>query len=271
MRHQPAGARAPHGASSRDLGAGRGWQGRQELATSRWRAERSGSNEKLRRTEEARKTHAETDRTSLIRSCTAPRQRHTLVKCISPRCRREILYGGMRAISWTMGSAWGPALREHGRFHNYPGRPRCRRGGTQGIGEGIACRFAQAGAEVWILGRNEAKGNLAGERARCCPEHHFINADFSLFAEAKRVAHDIRTRADPAGSTNSSCVKHAARETLIMDTFIDAGVPLDADVQPDLEEGQLTRRRPLRGYCCIPVPAFWCPLDIYLEWRLALK
>ncbi|KAF8489226.1 hypothetical protein JB92DRAFT_2836111 [Gautieria morchelliformis] len=170
-----------------------------------------------------------------------------------------------------MGSAWGPALREHGRFHNYPGRPRCRRGGTQGIGEGLACRFAQAGAEVWILGRNEAKGHLAGERDRCCPEHHFINADFSLFVEAKHVAHDIRTRADLAGSTNSSCVKyiytnfwgdraafcrtgpvavrawHAARETLIMDTFIDAGVALDADVQADVEEGQLTRRRPLRA------------------------
>lgn len=33
-------------------------------------------------------------------------------------------------------------------------------GGTQGIGEGIACRFAQAGAEVWIVGRNESKGPL---------------------------------------------------------------------------------------------------------------
>ncbi|KAF8492262.1 hypothetical protein JB92DRAFT_3003887, partial [Gautieria morchelliformis] len=44
------------------------------------------------------------------------------------------------------------------RFHNYPGRPRCRLGGTQGIMEGIACPFAQAGAEVWIVGRNEAQG-----------------------------------------------------------------------------------------------------------------
>jgi short-subunit dehydrogenase len=31
-------------------------------------------------------------------------------------------------------------------------------GGTQGIGEGIACRFAQAGAEVWFIGRNDSKG-----------------------------------------------------------------------------------------------------------------
>lgn len=31
-------------------------------------------------------------------------------------------------------------------------------GGTQGIGAGIAWRFARAGAEVWIIGRNEKKG-----------------------------------------------------------------------------------------------------------------
>ncbi|KAF8459667.1 hypothetical protein JB92DRAFT_2839313 [Gautieria morchelliformis] len=66
-----------------------------------------------------------------------------------------------------------------------------------GIREGIACPFAQAGAEVWIVGRNEAQGNLAGEQARCFPENHFIKADLSLFAEAKRVPHDIRTRAGP--------------------------------------------------------------------------
>ncbi|KAF8525443.1 hypothetical protein JB92DRAFT_2826780 [Gautieria morchelliformis] len=31
------------------------------------------------------------------------------------------------------------------------------------------------------------------------PEHHFIRADLGLFAEAERVAHDIRTRAGPRG------------------------------------------------------------------------
>jgi hypothetical protein len=31
------------------------------------------------------------------------------------------------------------------------------------------------------------------------PEHHFIKADLTLLAEAKRVAHDVRTRAGPRG------------------------------------------------------------------------
>ncbi|KAF8488453.1 hypothetical protein JB92DRAFT_3101055 [Gautieria morchelliformis] len=148
------------------------------------------------------------------------------------------------------------------RFHNYPGRPRSRRGGTQGIGEGIACRFTQAGAEVCILGLNDGKGNLAGEQARCCPEHHFINADLSLFqrpsallttsvhAQAPRdllTRHVSRFMCSAQRSCRGSCLACYSRDSLIMDTLTDAGVALDADVQPDLEEGQLTRRRPLRA------------------------
>ncbi|KAF8501940.1 NAD(P)-binding protein [Gautieria morchelliformis] len=81
-------------------------------------------------------------------------------------------------------------------------------GGTQGIGEGIACRFAQAGAEVWIVGRNESKANAVLARLKeiskenkigAAPEHHFIKADLSLLAEATRVAQDIRTRSGPRG------------------------------------------------------------------------
>ena len=33
-------------------------------------------------------------------------------------------------------------------------------GGTGGIGAGIARRFAKAGADVWIVGRSEAKGTV---------------------------------------------------------------------------------------------------------------
>ncbi|KAF8583670.1 NAD(P)-binding protein [Ramaria rubella] len=81
-------------------------------------------------------------------------------------------------------------------------------GGTQGIGEGVAARFARAGAEVWIVGRNESKANTVLEKLKAtsqehkiapAPMHHFIKADLSLIAEAKRVAEDIRANAGPQG------------------------------------------------------------------------
>ncbi|KAF8462193.1 hypothetical protein JB92DRAFT_2839017 [Gautieria morchelliformis] len=53
------------------------------------------------------------------------------------------------------------------------------------------------------------------------PEHHFIRADLGLFAEAKRVAHDTRTRADPRGidhlvvsrSCRGSCLACCSRDS----------------------------------------------------------
>ncbi|KAF8463733.1 hypothetical protein JB92DRAFT_3103000 [Gautieria morchelliformis] len=127
-------------------------------------------------------------------------------------------------------------------------------GGTQGNGEGIACRFAQAGAEVWILGRNEAKGNLAGERDRCCPEHHFINADFSLFAEAKHVAHDIRTRAGPAGSTNSTYIRTSEGieqhfDVQVLSRFV-LGYVLTVDAYPVVKKGVMTVMKPASRCGC---------------------
>ncbi|KAF8583669.1 NAD(P)-binding protein [Ramaria rubella] len=81
-------------------------------------------------------------------------------------------------------------------------------GGTQGIGAGVAVRFAKAGAEVWIVGRNESKANTVLEKLKAtsqeqkidpAPVHHFIKADLSLVTEAKRVAADVRDRAGLRG------------------------------------------------------------------------
>ncbi|KAF8524774.1 hypothetical protein JB92DRAFT_2826969 [Gautieria morchelliformis] len=54
------------------------------------------------------------------------------------------------------------------------------------------------------------------------PEHHFIRAYLGLFAEAKHVAQDTRTRADPAGSTTSSCIKVLSRFVLGYAVAVDA-------------------------------------------------
>lgn len=50
------------------------------------------------------------------------------------------------------------AIAECNALITIPGARVVVAGGTQGIGAGIACRFAMAGAEVWIIGRNETKG-----------------------------------------------------------------------------------------------------------------
>ncbi|KAF8581711.1 NAD(P)-binding protein [Ramaria rubella] len=81
-------------------------------------------------------------------------------------------------------------------------------GGTQGIGEAVAYRFAEAGAAVWIIGRNEMKANdvllrlreiSEEQRVDPPPEHHFMKADLSLIAEAKRIAREIRVRGGTRG------------------------------------------------------------------------
>ncbi|KAF8529718.1 hypothetical protein BU17DRAFT_73046 [Hysterangium stoloniferum] len=81
-------------------------------------------------------------------------------------------------------------------------------GGTQGIGEAVATRFARAGATVWIIGRNEVKANailknlaeLSQQTQQTIKsEHLFIKADLSLVSEAKRVAEIVSDRAGPRG------------------------------------------------------------------------
>ncbi|PWN53818.1 NAD(P)-binding protein [Violaceomyces palustris] len=92
-------------------------------------------------------------------------------------------------------------------------------GGTQGIGAGIALRFALSGASVWIIGRNEAKASdvlntlcqasaeaarrrgldpgVAGESGKSM--HEFFKADLSLTSEVKRVAGEVAEKAGKGG------------------------------------------------------------------------
>lgn len=88
-------------------------------------------------------------------------------------------------------------------------------GGTQGIGAGIALRFALAGASVWVIGRSEERGkeivkkleqaSLEGARRRQRaadgdkPEFDFLRADLSDVEEIKRVAEVVKQKAGSRG------------------------------------------------------------------------
>lgn len=88
-------------------------------------------------------------------------------------------------------------------------------GGTQGIGAGIALRFALAGASVWIIGRSEGRGaevvkkleqaSLESARRRnkdigsIKVDHTFLRADLSDVDEIKRVAVEVKKRAGSNG------------------------------------------------------------------------
>ncbi|PWN46012.1 NAD(P)-binding protein [Ceraceosorus guamensis] len=87
-------------------------------------------------------------------------------------------------------------------------------GGTQGIGAGIALRFAQAGAEVYIIGRNKEKGEGVikqliaateelkkrnGESIQVDAQHAFFKADLSDVGEIKRVIDEVQQRAGSKG------------------------------------------------------------------------
>ncbi|UZJ54578.1 hypothetical protein CBS101457_003898 [Exobasidium rhododendri] len=88
-------------------------------------------------------------------------------------------------------------------------------GGTQGIGAGIALRFALAGATVWVVGRSEERGveivkklhqaSLEAARRRKIEQedsdvdHAFFQADLSDVEEIKRVAEDVRKRSGKEG------------------------------------------------------------------------
>lgn len=88
-------------------------------------------------------------------------------------------------------------------------------GGTQGIGAGIALRFALAGASVWIIGRSEERGaevvkklqqaSLEAARKQSInqedfkADHAFLKADLSDVNEIKRVAEEVKKRAGSEG------------------------------------------------------------------------
>lgn len=89
-------------------------------------------------------------------------------------------------------------------------------GGTQGIGAGIALRFALAGASVWLIGRSEERGkqvidqlklaSAEAARRQGIPEaesatnrHDFFSADLSNPKEVKRVAKTIIEKAGDEG------------------------------------------------------------------------
>ncbi|PWZ01333.1 NAD(P)-binding protein [Testicularia cyperi] len=95
-------------------------------------------------------------------------------------------------------------------------------GGTQGIGAGIALRFALAGASVWLVGRSEDKaqevlkklqdasaeaarrsqvngGSSASSSPGSNAEHEFFKADLSNTQAIRKLADDISSKAGSRG------------------------------------------------------------------------
>jgi NAD(P)-dependent dehydrogenase (short-subunit alcohol dehydrogenase family) len=74
-------------------------------------------------------------------------------------------------------------------------------GGTQSIGAGIAIRFAELGASVLIIGRNETNGNKMVEKLKNTSSNNgwdrekvrfgFARRDLSSVEEIKGAAQDI--------------------------------------------------------------------------------
>jgi NAD(P)-dependent dehydrogenase (short-subunit alcohol dehydrogenase family) len=89
-------------------------------------------------------------------------------------------------------------------------------GGTQGIGAGIALRYALAGAEVWLIGRSRERGDAvvqklqqasqeyqrrSGKAAHTsgAKEHVFFSADLADAREITRVVEEVRQKAGEKG------------------------------------------------------------------------
>ncbi|GAA5921864.1 hypothetical protein JCM3775_001865 [Rhodotorula graminis] len=79
-------------------------------------------------------------------------------------------------------------------------------GGTQGIGAAVGLRFAQAGANVYVIGRNEKLGEDVVRRCRAQAgaaadgkTFEFIKADLSSVSEVHRVAKELERKTGKAG------------------------------------------------------------------------
>ncbi|ORY89376.1 hypothetical protein BCR35DRAFT_300532 [Leucosporidium creatinivorum] len=70
-------------------------------------------------------------------------------------------------------------------------------GGTQGIGAATGIRFAQAGASVFVIGRNEELGNKVVEELKKAGKGgkaEFIKADLSLVSSVKTLADQLKQK-----------------------------------------------------------------------------
>ncbi|GAA6001394.1 hypothetical protein JCM10207_006645 [Rhodosporidiobolus poonsookiae] len=78
-------------------------------------------------------------------------------------------------------------------------------GGTNGIGAAVSLRFAQAGSNVFIIGRNEDLGQKVVEQMKAAGTaaegrtFEFIKADLSSVKEVKRVADELKAKTGAKG------------------------------------------------------------------------
>ncbi|POY75149.1 hypothetical protein BMF94_1781 [Rhodotorula taiwanensis] len=89
---------------------------------------------------------------------------------------------------------------------NLAGKTAAVAGGTQGIGAAVGLRFAQAGANVYIIGRNEQLGREVVEKCREQAHdagdgrtYEFIKADLSSVSEVRRVAEVLKEKSGSKG------------------------------------------------------------------------
>ncbi|KAM0745883.1 NAD(P)-binding protein [Meredithblackwellia eburnea MCA 4105] len=80
-------------------------------------------------------------------------------------------------------------------------------GGTQGIGAAVTRRFAQAGASVFVVGRDQVRGEAVIEELKATSANEsqtfqFLQADLSLVANAKAVAEKLISLTQPLGGVH---------------------------------------------------------------------